>query len=232
MKKGLSEIACVLDRSGSMSSIIGDAIGGFNAFLKGQKEVEGEANMTVALFDSEYDLLYDNININEVNDLDSSTYVPRGSTSLHDAIGRTINTIGARLRSTPEEDRPENVIVAILTDGDENTSREFDASKIKEMIGHQESKYNWKFLYLAANQDAFAVGSGMGFNIGNSINFNATAKGSTTAYANMNLYSSSVRCCADVSNFAQDMALSEDDVTITNATTGDAVIAPDAIINS
>lgn len=193
MKDGLTELVCILDRSGSMSSIIDEAIGGFNTFLKEQRELEGDANVTVALFDDRYDLIHDNVNINDVEDMTSEVYYPRGMTSLLDAIGKTMQTVGERLANTPEEERPENVIVAILTDGMENCSREYTTEKIKEMIQHQEEKYDWTFMYLAANQDAFAVGQSFGMSDYNSINFNANSGGAKGAFQNMTLASTSYR---------------------------------------
>lgn len=194
MKQGLTELVCILDRSSSMSSIASDAIGGFNSFLTEQKDIEGDANITVALFSGRhsYDLLYDNININEVNEL--KEYRTGGVTALYDAIGRTIDSVGERLASTPEDERPENVIVAILTDGYENDSTDYTADKIKEMIKHQEDKYDWTFMYLAANQDAFDVGKNFGMSDYNSINFNATAGGMRGAFTNMAVASTAYRC--------------------------------------
>ena len=193
MKQGLTEIVCVLDRSGSMGSIIGDAIGGFNSFLEDQKKEDGDANITVALFDNHYELLHDNVDIQKVEEITRAQYSPRGTTALNDSIGRTIDSVGSRLADTDESERPEKVIVAVLTDGYENASREYSADRIKEMISHQEDKYNWQFIYLAANQDAFAVGQGLGFDMHNSVDFNATAKGAKMAFANVSSYSTCVR---------------------------------------
>lgn len=196
MKKGLTELVCILDRSGSMSSIMGEAIGGFNSFLKEQKEVEGDANITVALFDDKYELLHDNVSLNDVEDITSSVYYPRAMTALYDAIGNTVNTVGERLANTPEDDRPETVIVAILTDGNDNRSRVFTTQMIKEIIEHQESKYDWTFMYLAANQDAFAVGQQFGMSDYNTINFNANAGGARGAFQNIALASTAYRKCS------------------------------------
>ena len=212
MKQGLTEIVCVLDRSGSMRSIVDDAIGGFNSFLTEQKKVEGEANMTVALFNSRYDLVTDNKDIKEVEDLTSRTYSPSGGTALYDSIGRTILDVGQRLAKTDESERPEKVIVAILTDGDENSSNEHNAEEIKAMIEHQETKYNWQFVFLAANQDAFEAGQQFGMRSHNSISFNATAKGAENAFDNIALYSTQIRNCKNLSQdtMTSYVALKED----------------------
>jgi len=181
MKNDSTYISVVLDRSGSMQPTRDDTIGGFNAFLEEQKNAEGEAFFTLAQFDHEYDLQYDGVDIKEVAPLDSSTYVPRGSTSLHDAIGQTINSVGAKLSSIKEIDRPERVIFVIITDGLENTSKEFTGKQIKEMIEHQQQKYNWDFVYLGANQDAIAVGESMGMKRGNTMTYEENCEGTQFA---------------------------------------------------
>lgn len=196
MKQGLTELVCILDRSGSMWNIADDAIGGFNTFINEQKKVEGDANVTVALFDDRYDLIFDNVNIEEISELTSEVYYPRGGTALYDAIGKTMQCVGARLNNTPEDERPETVIVAILTDGHENQSTEYTSEKIKEMIEHQEEKYDWTFMYLAANQDSFSVGQQFGMKGYNSINFNANSGGTTGAFTNIALASTSYRSMA------------------------------------
>ena len=162
MKENLTELVLILDRSGSMSSIRDDAMGSVNSFLDDQKKVEGSANVTLCQFDDEFDIIHDCVDLQNVPSLTPETFVPRGSTALFDAIGRTVNQVGARLGSTDEKDRPSNVIVAIITDGGENASKEFTKSQIFEMVTEQESKYNWEFIYLSsdikASQDAVSYG--------------------------------------------------------------------------
>jgi len=186
MKSGLVDIVCVLDRSGSMAYIADDAIGGFNEFLKQQQELPGEAKMTVVLFDGQYEIMYDGVDVKDVKELDNKTFVPRGTTALLDALGKTINAVGERLAKTPEEDRPEHVIFMVLTDGLENASKEFTNDQIHDMIEHQETVYSWKFVYLAANQDAFVVGNQLSFT--NSVNFKYDKVGTRslfTAHSNV-----------------------------------------------
>jgi len=183
MKKGLTEIVCILDRSGSMSHLTTDTIGGFNTFLKEQKEVEGEARLSLVLFDDEYDLLFDHVDIQSVEELTDKTYFARGNTALFDAIGRTINAVGERLKKTEEDERPEKVIFVITTDGHENASTEFtEKSQIKDMIDHQEEKYSWEFIYMGANQDAIAEGSTFGIKAGRAMNFIADSEGVGSSY--------------------------------------------------
>lgn len=185
-KKGLSEIIAIVDRSGSMNSIREDAIGGFNTFLKGQKEAEGKANFTLVLFDNEYLTPYDNVPINEVEDLDNTTYVPRSTTALYDAIGRSINEAKARHENLADDEKPEQVIISILTDGHENASREFTQSQIKEMIEEQQNKHDWGFVFLAANQDATLAAQDMGISSNHAMSFAHSTRGAAKAYDAIN----------------------------------------------
>src|ERR1035437_3209746 len=151
MKENYTHISVVLDRSGSMSSIASDTIGGFNTFLKTQKEAVGTCTFSLMQFDNEHTIIHDGVDINEVPDLDATTFVPRGGTALWDAIGRTIHATGAYLGKMKEADRPEKVVFVIITDGDENSSREFSHAKVREMIKHQTDKYQWGIIFLGAN---------------------------------------------------------------------------------
>jgi len=184
-KKDFTEIICVIDRSGSMEMIREDAIGGFNAFLEDQKEIPGEATMTYTQFDTEYEIIHDNKPLSEVPPLDATTYVPRGATALLDAIGRTMNEVGARLAETPEEERPEKVMFIILTDGEENSSMEFTREQIMEMIKTQEEDYSWEFLYLAADQAGIQAGLDLGIKLDKTMAYTATKAGIKTAYTNL-----------------------------------------------
>ncbi len=174
-KQGLTEIVCVLDRSGSMESVREDSIGGFNRFLKDQKAAPGEARMTVTIFDTVYEIIHDGKPIAEVPDLTHETYIPRGMTALLDAVGRTIDNVGARLKGLTEDERPEKVIFVILTDGQENASKEYTREKLLASINHQQEKYGWEFLYLGANQDAFAVARGIGIAVSGTQLYHADA---------------------------------------------------------
>ena len=181
----LSEIICIIDRSGSMEFIRADAIGGFNTFLKEQQEVPGECKFTYTQFDTEYEVVHDGIDIKDMKPLTEETYVPRGGTALLDAIGRTVNTVGARLANTPEDQRPSKVIVVILTDGHENSSQEFSRDKIFEMITTQREQFQWEFVFLAANQDAIAVGAGLGIAAHAAANFSFDSAGMYQGYDNV-----------------------------------------------
>ena len=186
MNTNLTEIGFVLDRSGSMASMAEEAIGDSMPSSNHSKQLPGDAKLTLVLFDHEYLVMYDGCPIKEVLPLDKHTYVPRGSTALLDAIGRTINTIGERLDKTPEPERPGKVIIVILTDGLENASQEFNSKQICWMIEHQREIYSWEFIYLGANQDAIMVGERMGIAVGCSTSFEGTPEGMGQAFAAVN----------------------------------------------
>ena len=158
-----TEIAFILDRSGSMQSIKAGTLEGVNAFLDQQKQ-ENDAypvKFSLTLFSTEIEVRHSSVSVTEVPSLSDSTYLPDGGTALLDAIGITIDSLGKRLADTPEADRPAKVIVAIMTDGEENSSRQFSWDQISEKIKHQTEVYKWEFLFLGANQDAIATASRM-----------------------------------------------------------------------
>lgn len=169
MRSDLTELCVLVDRSGSMSVCQEQAQAGLNKFIEEQKSLSGEANLTLVLFDTEYEFLYKGTPIKDVLQV---ALVPRGGTALLDAIGRAINETGERLSKMDEKDRPGLVVFVILTDGEENSSKEFTAEKIKEMIEHQKNVYKWVFTYLGANQDAFKVAAKYGIGAASSANFN------------------------------------------------------------
>lgn len=162
MKENLTELVFILDRSGSMGPLADDTIGGYNSMIEQQKQEPGEAKVTVVLFDDKYEVLYDAVDIQAVAPMTVRQYYARGCTALMDAIGNTVNSVGARLAGTPEEERPSQVIVVITTDGYENASREFTKAQIKSMIEHQTNVYSWKFMFLGANIDAAAEAQSIG----------------------------------------------------------------------
>ena len=177
MKKDYTHISLVLDRSGSMDSVKADTIGSFNTFLKEQKENPKECTFTLVQFDNEYEIIHDFVSLKKSKNLTEKTFVPRGMTALYDAIGRTINSVGQKLEAMNEEDRPERVIFVVLTDGEENSSKEFHRDQINEMIKHQTEKYNWQFIYLGANQDAISAAGSIGIKSSNAMTFACNARG-------------------------------------------------------
>jgi len=205
MKKGLTELVCIVDCSGSMMHLVDDTIGGINNVISEQKKVtDGEANLTLVTFGSIVETQLDNIPLAEVSDA-KEYYQINGMTAMLDGIGMTITKVGNRLAKTPEAERPENVIVTIITDGQENSSQEYNASQIKEMIKLQESTYNWEFVFLGANIDAATEASNIGININNAMQYGATAKGMTNTYSKMSAKFASVRSVGANSNVSLSM---------------------------
>jgi len=193
-KENLTEIICITDRSGSMNAVWTDTVGGLNDFIKKQREVPGEAKISLVFFDTEYEMPYNGIDLNSKtfdDKLSFADFAPRGWTALLDAIGKTINDVGSRLKKTPENERPSKVLVCIVTDGQENSSKEFTSSQIKQMIEHQTEKYQWDFIYLGANQDAFAVGGNLGIIAVNCANY--ANQNTRHAFAGLSMRSCSVR---------------------------------------
>lgn len=176
----LTDITVVLDRSGSMATIAEDVVGGLNTFIAGQQQVEGEARFSLVQFDDGYDVVHFNVPMRDVPLLTPRDFVPRGTTALLDAIGRTIVGLDARLAALPAEQRPSRIIVVVQTDGHENASREFTRAQVFELIRQREQAGAatsgapvWEFVYLAANQDAIHAGGDIGFMAAKSVDFDA-----------------------------------------------------------
>jgi Mg-chelatase subunit ChlD len=193
MKPNLAEIVCIVDRSGSMNAIREDAIGGFNSFLDEQKEQPGEAQLTLVLFNHNYELIHEARDIQDVAYLDKGSYTPQGMTALLDAVGRTIDDVGQRLADTPEAERPSTVIVSILTDGRENSSSDYTKTRVREMVERQQEKYSWEFIYLGANVDAFAEAGALGIPEAKTANFAHTGAGVREAHHRISGFVSEAR---------------------------------------
>lgn len=161
-------VAVLVDRSGSMGQIREDAEGAINSFIEEQKEQSGKCTLRLAQFDTTYEDVFKSKDISKVSKYNLQ---PRGMTALTDGIGKVVTDFGAELRALPENERPANVIVVIVTDGGENSSREFTTDQVHDLIKDQQDKYNWKFLFLAAGQDAIAVGGGYGIGAGSTITY-------------------------------------------------------------
>jgi hypothetical protein len=164
-----------------MGGLENDTIGGYNSFLEKQRQLEGKTIVTTVLFDNQYELLWNGVDATKVK-LTNKEYYVRGSTALLDAVGRTILDVGYRLSITRDEDRPGKVIFVIITDGMENSSREFTYSKVRELIWHQQEKYNWEFVFLGANIDAVREAGNIGICENNAYNFDATGDGVREMY--------------------------------------------------
>lgn len=189
MKKNLTEIIFLLDRSGSMSGLESDTIGGFNSFVKTQSKL-GDTLLTTVLFDDRYEILHNGVNAKGVV-LTEKEYYTRGSTALLDAVGKTILDVGLRLSKIEEAERPHKVIFVITTDGLENSSREFSYDKVNQMISHQREVYNWEFIFMGANIDVAKESSRLGINPANAICYEASNTGTHRMYEKVNSM-----CCA------------------------------------
>jgi len=183
MNSNLTELVFILDRSGSMGGLESDTIGGFNSMLEKQQAQPGECRITTILFDNDYEVLHDRIDIKAVSPITEREYFVRGTTALLDAVGKTINKIGNVQKNTAEEFRAEKVLFVITTDGMENASREFGYDTIKAMIEHQKAKYNWEFIFLGANIDAVDVANRFGIARNRAQSFHNDSAGIELNYA-------------------------------------------------
>jgi uncharacterized protein YegL len=182
MKKGLTELVFILDRSGSMSGLEKDTIGGYNSLLNKQKNEPGEATITTVLFDDQYELLHDRINLKGIRPITEREYFVRGNTALLDAIGRTVDKIKNAQENTAEEERAENVMFVITTDGMENARREYRYNKIKAMIEKQKEECGWEFLFIGANIDAIEAAGKFGITPDYAVDYHADARGTAVVY--------------------------------------------------
>lgn len=193
MKTNLTELVFILDKSGSMSGLESDTIGGYNAMLKKQQEEPGEAIITTVLFDDKYELLHDRINIKGVRPITDKEYFVEGSTALLDAVGKTIQKIINVQRNTSEDQRADKVMFVITTDGMENSSIEYTYERIKKMVEHQKDKYKWEFIFLGANIDAISTAARFGISADRAANYNADSIGTQLNYKAVNEFVSAVR---------------------------------------
>lgn len=188
-----TELVFILDKSGSMSGLEDDTIGGFNSMLKRQKEESGEAIVTTVLFDDHYELLHDRININSIAPITTKDYYVGGSTALLDAIGKTINKIVNVQKQIVPSHRADKVLFMITTDGMENASHEYTSTKIKQMIQNQTEKFNWEFIFLGANIDAIETAEKYGIRPDNAVNYCADSAGTELNYKAMSAVVSEFR---------------------------------------
>lgn len=216
--KNKTYIYAVLDKSGSMSQILDDSIGGFNHFLNEQKALPNECEMSIKLFNQSCSTIVEHTDLQKVQPLTRETYSVDGMTALYDAIGSSIDELSAYLSKLNEEDRPNKVLIVILTDGQENSSKEYTSSKVSDMIKVQREGYNWEFIFLAANQDALSVADSINISKGNSLNFNFSASGANNAYASLSSVTRKYR------------SRSVDDMTLTNNLMDDAGIDNSKIV--
>lgn len=192
MKNNLTEVVFILDRSGSMSGLEDDTIGGFNSMLKKQREEDGEANVTTVLFDDKIEMLHKRVNIKEIKNITSKDYYVRGCTALLDAIGHSINFM-INVQKNKKEEKAKNVLFIITTDGYENASKEYSYEKINKMITYEKEKYNWQFLFLGANIDAISTAKNFGISEEFASNYVSDEVGTQITYEVMNSVISNCR---------------------------------------
>ena len=199
MKKNLTEIVFILDRSGSMAGLEDDTIGGFNSMIRKQKMEAGEAYISTILFDNVSEVIHDRVDIQKIQPMTRKDYYVRGCTALLDAVGKAIHHIGNVHKYAREEDRPEKTLFVITTDGMENASREYTYERVRKMIEHEKEKYGWEFLFLGANIDAAKEAARFGIREDRAANYHADKKGTAVIYDAMNAAVCSVRASKPMS---------------------------------
>lgn len=196
MKKNLTEIVFILDRSGSMSGLEADTIGGFNSMIEKQKNARGEALISIVLFDNTSEVIHDRVSVQSIKPMTRDDYTVRGCTALLDAIGGAIHHIGNVHKYARNEDVPEHTLFVITTDGMENASRQYDSEKVKKMIERQKEKYGWEFLFLGANIDAVETARHFGISEDRAVNYHSDSEGTQLNYEVLSEAICAVRCSA------------------------------------
>ncbi len=182
MKKNLTELVMILDRSGSMAGLEADTIGGYNGMIRKQRETEGEVLVSAVLFDNRIEVLHDRIPLDQVPEITEKEYFVRGCTALLDAVGGAIHHIGNIHKYAREEDRPEKTIFVITTDGMENASHMYTYDRVKQMVERQKEKYGWEFLFLGANIDAIETAGRFGISADRAANYHSDHAGTALNY--------------------------------------------------
>jgi len=200
MKKNLTELVFILDRSGSMAGLESDTIGGFNAMIEKQKKAEGEALVSTVLFSNDSVVIHDRVNIKRVEPMTEKEYHVYGCTALLDAIGNAIHHIGNVHKYAREEDRPEKTLFVITTDGMENASRRYTAEDVKAKIERQKAKYGWEFLFLGANIDAVETASHFGIDETRAVTYRSDSAGTRLNYDVVSDAVTHMRCEASLPN--------------------------------
>ena len=199
MKKGLTELVMILDRSGSMQGLEADTIGGFNSMIEKQKKEDGEAFVSVILFDDVSEVLYDRVPVRKVEPMTDRQYTVRGCTALLDAVGGAIHHIGNVHKYARKEDIPEKTLFVITTDGMENASCRYSYEKVRNMIERQKEKYNWEFLFLGANIDAVREAARFGIHASRAANYVHDSAGTQLHYSALSDAISKARCAESAS---------------------------------
>ena len=199
MKNNITELVFILDRSGSMSGLEADTIGGFNSLIEKQRKQDGECFVSTILFDNDSEVLHDRVRLADVKPMTDRDYTVRGCTALLDAVGGAIRHIAHIHKYARPEDVPEHTVFVITTDGMENASRRYDADQIKRMIEHEKEKYGWEFLFLAANIDAVSTAKRFGIGADRAVNYHADHQGTEVIYHTVSEAVGSVRASRPLS---------------------------------
>jgi hypothetical protein len=209
MKKNLTYLVFVVDRSGSMETIAKDMIGGFNKFIKSQKDanVDGEVKVFFYQFDNFYEMVYENLDLTVVPELTDKTFVPRGGTALYCSLGKTIVEFGAKLAQMTEDERPEKVLVVTITDGEDNQvlqgdEKVYTSTDVATLVKEQTEKYSWDFAYIGANQNSWEVGSNMGYSKGTTLDYMADSGGTALMFENLSKSATTYRSSSVGTKFA------------------------------
>lgn len=196
MKKNRTDLIILVDRSGSMINIASDMIGGYNTFIKKQKELPNECVVSFYQFDDVYETVFERVKLQDVPELTDKTYIPRNSTALNDALGRTIDEYGMYLASLPEDERPERVMVITITDGYENASSIFKLDQIREKIKTQTEVYKWDFVFMGSNIDAWDAGNSLGISAKATLQFASSPGAVKASFASLADNTTAYRCAA------------------------------------
>ena len=198
MKNNITELVFILDRSGSMSGLERDTIGGFNAMIEKQRKEDGECFVSTVLFDDYSEVLHDRVKLSEIKPMTDKEYTVRGCTALIDAIGGAIHHIGNVHKYARPEDVPEHTMFIITTDGQENASHHYSSERVKKMIERQKERYGWEFLFIGANIDAVETAASYGIDRDRAVNYNADGKGTQILYESVSNAIHSVRECGGI----------------------------------
>lgn len=198
MKKNLTELVFILDKSGSMCGLEKDTIGGYNSMLEKQKKVCGECFITTVLFDNHYELLHDRIDFRAIRPITEKEYFVGGSTALLDAIGKTVRKIETVQKNTAKDYRAEKVLFVIITDGAENSSRNYSIAQVKEMIRQKKERYGWEFIFLGANMDAVETAGNFGIDADRAVDYVPDSRGTELNFRMMSETVARFRACGAV----------------------------------
>ncbi len=196
MKKGLTELVFILDRSGSMSGLEKDTIGGYNSLIEKQKKEEGEVIVSTVLFDDVCEVLHDREDLQDISPMTDETYYVRGCTALLDALGGAIHHIGNVHKYSKEKDRPEKTLFIITTDGQENASKHYNYRRVRRMVQRQQEMFGWEFLFLGANIDAISEAAKVGIRAERAVNYECDSEGTEVNYRVLSNTVSRVRQCS------------------------------------